>query len=181
MVLASPLLNKNDEWYTDSRYIEAARKVMGSIDLDPASCAEANTRVKATRYYTKADDGLAHEWSGNVWLNPPFGKIDGKSTIKLFIRKLLDEYERGHVSQAIYLITGKNNSVWFRWIWDYPVCFPHEHVYFRRPDGSVKDQMFGVLFAYLGPNEQRFIDVFQQFGTVAKRVSTPYVSPPTLF
>lgn len=36
--------------------------VMGSIYLDPASCAKANETVKAHRYFTIADDGLSQPW-----------------------------------------------------------------------------------------------------------------------
>lgn len=64
------------ERYTPVKIIEAARKTMRTIDLDPASCAKANTIVKATEYYSpeKGQDGLDQYlvWSGNnIFINPP--------------------------------------------------------------------------------------------------------------
>ena len=50
--------SKTNEWYTPAKYIEAARKVMGGIDLDPATCELANKTVKATKYHTKENNGL---------------------------------------------------------------------------------------------------------------------------
>lgn len=66
---------KDNEWYTPSLYIEAARQVMGGIDLDPASCAVADQTVKATNYFSQEEDGLAQTWHGRVWCNPPFSSI----------------------------------------------------------------------------------------------------------
>jgi hypothetical protein len=44
-----------------------------TFDLDPASPGEGNGDcVPARRKLTKDDDGLASEWVGLVWLNPPF-------------------------------------------------------------------------------------------------------------
>ena len=46
------------EWYTPSRILDAARETLGSIDLDPASCAAAQARVQARRFLSRADDAL---------------------------------------------------------------------------------------------------------------------------
>ena len=61
-----------DDWYTPPPVVAAARPVMGGIDLDPASCAEANRVVRADTFWTATDSPLARDWFGRVWLNPPF-------------------------------------------------------------------------------------------------------------
>jgi len=51
-------------------HIEAAKKVMGRIDLDPASSVEAQRNVKAAGFRTPEDNGLSCGWRGRIWLNP---------------------------------------------------------------------------------------------------------------
>lgn len=41
------------------------------FDLDPCG-AVGGDHVPAAYRYTIEDDGLAHDWFGRVWLNPPF-------------------------------------------------------------------------------------------------------------
>lgn len=169
-----PFPQKSNEWYTPSRYIEAARRVMGSIDLDPASCELANRTVKATRFYSAKENGLAQEWSGNVWLNPPYGKIHGNTSLmKLFLEKLMRELAAGNVNQAMVLATCDCDEKWFQPLWDGLICFADHAVWFHRPDEPNSKQFLGTIFAYIGENEQRFIDIFSEFGTVARRVSQP--------
>ncbi len=44
------------------------------FDLDPASPVDGGDCVPARRKLTRLEDGLAHEWNGVVWLNPPFSE-----------------------------------------------------------------------------------------------------------
>ncbi len=78
------------EWYTPGEYVEAARAVLGGIDLDPASSELANETVRATEFFTEEDDGLSRQWRGRVWLNPPYGRL-----CPGFVAKLSAEYEGG--------------------------------------------------------------------------------------
>lgn len=61
--------NENDEWYTPSWLFHALGV---EFDLDPCSPGSPPSSVPAKRHFTKADNGLTAEWSGSVWLNPPF-------------------------------------------------------------------------------------------------------------
>lgn len=65
------------KWGSTLWVIEAARRLLGYIHLDPASSEEFNCFVKALMIYTERDDGLAPEceWHGNVFLNPPGGLV----------------------------------------------------------------------------------------------------------
>jgi hypothetical protein len=43
-----------------------------TFDLDPCSPVEGGDFVPARHKLTANDDGLAHDWHGLVWVNPPF-------------------------------------------------------------------------------------------------------------
>jgi len=75
-----------NEHYTPTEVVEAGRVTMGSIDLDPASCEQANTLiVKASRFHYcdgwdekgyRGDPGHDKTWKGNTLLNPAGGLVD---------------------------------------------------------------------------------------------------------
>ena len=160
--------SESPEWYTPSRYIDAARKVMGSIDLDGASCEAANKVVGATHFFTAADDALNKPWHGNVWLNPPYGKSAPKGNT-LFIPKLVAEYKAGNVTSAITLTSAHGTETsWFKQLWDFTVCFTDHRVLYWNEDG-IGAPTFGSAFTYMGPHPDLFTAVFSQFGTVVER------------
>lgn len=150
----------NNEWYTPKEYIETARRVMGSIDLDPASSEIANKVVKASKIYTIETDGLAHDWSGNVWLNPPYSSY----LIKLFVDKVVAE--KGNINQAIILVNNATETKWFSELVKVSsaVFFPTGRVNFYKPDGSVGAPLQGQAVFYIGGNSARFLREFNPFG-----------------
>jgi hypothetical protein len=152
------------EWYTPEKYIEAAREVMGGIDLDPASNDMANEIVKAPTFFTKDDDpdGLSQSWFGNVWLNPPYGKGSG-----LFTTKLIEEYKSGRVKSAILLLNAYGfDSGWFQPLWQYPICFTDHRVQFYSPQKESGGPANANIFIYLGKKTKIFRDKFKEFGHV---------------
>jgi hypothetical protein len=180
-------MTKHNEWYTPAKYVDAAREVMGGIDLDPASCAFANLTVKAARYYTTEENGLLQPWSGRTWLNPPFvGRTHGqnKSTNSLWVEKLVRHYQAGEIEQAVLLTVCRIDASWFRQLWTYPICFSDHKVGFYGTETKkiLQEQShpLGTIFVYFGNNEQRFIEVFSRFGTIAKAVSPQKVRPALL-
>lgn len=153
----------NNEWYTPSEYIEAARKAMGRIDLDPASSEIANQIVKAKTYYTVETNGLDKTWEGNVWLNPPYAS----DLISKFVDKLVSECD--NYSQAIVLVNNATETEWFNKIVNLSsvVCFPRSRVKFYKPDGSTGAPLQGQAVLYIGSHSKNFIENFSSFGWCA--------------
>lgn len=154
----------NNEWYTPAEYIEAAREAMGSIDTDPASNDIANKIVKAEKYYTIETNGLAHDWTGNVWMNPPYSS----DLISRFVEKLKEQ--RVNYNQAIILVNNATETQWFYEIVKIAsaVCFPKSRVKFYMPDGKTGAPLQGQAVLYVGNNPEKFISAFGGIGWTAR-------------
>jgi ParB family chromosome partitioning protein len=159
------------EWYTPSWLLDAAVAVMGGIDLDPASsdAQQAASPVKATRYFTIADNGLTQSWHGRVFLNPPYAA----RVIDTFVEKFLTERQLGHLQQGILLT---NSSTETRW-WHAAaqgcdaICFVKGRVRFLKlidgvlsPGTSSPSHPHSVF--YFGDAAAGFASVFKSHGLV---------------
>jgi DNA N-6-adenine-methyltransferase (Dam) len=155
------------EWYTPSQYIEAAREVMGGIDLDPASCKKANRTVRAETFYSLDDNGLEQEWIGRIWLNPPYG-IFGPP----FVDRALIMFADKKIDQAVLCLNANSNDCsWFRPLWDHLLCFSYGRPAFSTPDGRESAATHGTVFVYLGDRQDAFRLGFEKFGAVVRRAS----------
>lgn len=153
-----------NEWFTPERYIQAAREVMGGIDLDPATHPAAQETVRASRFFTKQDDGLRQPWAGRVWLNPPYAA----PLIGQFVEKLVTEIAARRVEQAIMLTHNYTDAAWFHMAEASVnfICFTRGRVRFVDIDGEECSPTQGQAFFYYGDRFEEFREVFGQFGFV---------------
>lgn len=177
------------EHYTPEELMLLTHRVLGHIDLDPASNELANEVVRAKSYFTKHDNGLSKPWFGKVWMNHPFHK--GENACKANCKKktcinrghcitenipsnydwtsyLANEYEEGRVDEAICITFSSMSEVWMT----EPLlprlqCFPRGRIHYRKPDGTINKQATkGSVLTYFGKNGDKFKQVFSEIGTV---------------
>lgn len=153
------------EWYTPARHVELARRVLGTIDVDPASNDIAQQTVCAATYYTAETNGLDKEWRGKVWMNPPYSR----KLIGRFINKLVEEHAVGRTTEAIVLTNNSTDTKWAALLFENAasLCFTLGRVKFVSPTKgcpSVLPQ--GQLFTYFGRRPDRFASVFREVGHI---------------
>jgi len=154
-----------NEWYTPAHIIELAREVMGSIDTDPASSAIANETVGAATYFTAADDGLIQQWSGNVWMNPPYAQ----PLIAQFSEAVARKFQEGEIEQACVLVNNATETSWFHTLASCAsaVCFPRSRIRFVDPGGKPSGApLQGQAILYMGKHRDKFCDAFDSLGLV---------------
>lgn len=184
-ILDHQLINQdsgNQEMYTPPHIVEAVRKVLGTIDLDPASCEEANKTVKAKMFYSRETDvytpTLDREWKygrdfygelmpSRVFLNHPYGRIENP----LWTQKLIHEYAIGNVREAICLVFASTSEAWFQPLLDYPACFISGRVKHIDTNGNeLGSSPKGSCLFYFGDNVGLFYSVMRDLG----KVQVPY-------
>lgn len=174
--------SKSNEHYTPTEISERARRVMGGIDLDPASCPLANTRVQASKIFTKEDDGLFRPWHGRVFLNPPGGKMYGESYAKLWWFRLIEEYKARRVTEAIFLAfsvealqTTQVDTDGVEPMLAFPVCVPSRRPKYWNPEGVGEQPTHAGAIAYLGDKPLEFYEAFRDLGAVVCPFSMGYL------
>jgi len=130
------------EWLTPPEIVKA----LGKFDLDP--CAHPDQFYRTASFMVSPPaDGLAHAWSGRVWLNPPYG-----AGIVYWMQRIAEH------GNGIALVPARTEvQSWFwPFIWDAAdaVLFLKGRLFFRKPDGSRSGNAGhgSVLVAYGTPN-----------------------------
>lgn len=182
--MTDALIKRHDtggqEWRTPDKYLSAIYETLGgTIDLDPASCEEANGYIKAKHIYTKAEDGLKQAWFGNVYCFAPWGRTKGISNQELWMQKAAQEYTAGRASQIISLVNVATDTGWFNHF-----CVPYTFCTIigrirceplgRKRDTKRDHPTHGCTFVYMGPNPNLFARCFHSFGPIWHGVHVYY-------
>lgn len=154
------------DWYSPAYIVDPARRVMGGIDLDPASTHEANRVIRAERIWTAADDGLSRPWSGRIWLNPPYNR----DMVEAFTARAIQAWQAHDVKQACILVNNATETRWFQDLAEVAtaIAFPEGRVRYwhDRPGVEITGATQGQAVIYLGGRERMFLDAFGELGLV---------------
>lgn len=129
---------KKDEWLTPPEIVYS----LGEFDLDP--CSPINRPWDtANKHFTILDDGLSKEWSGRVWMNPPYGKE---------AIKWMDKLSR-HGNGIALIFARTETKMFFSHVWDKAdaILFIQGRLTFYNVDGTKPKANGGapsVLIAY---------------------------------
>ncbi len=118
-----PNQGATDTWLTPRHVIAD----LGPFDLDPCAAPDPKPWPTAARHITWPDDGLFAEWTGRVWLNPPYGLVVGD-----WLARLADH------QFGIALIFARTETVaWHRQVWRRATAirFVEGRFHFHYPDG----------------------------------------------
>lgn len=155
-----------NEWYAPAVIVEAARSVLGGIDVDPASSKIANETVKAGTFYDIAHDGLDNKkWEGAVWMNPPYSH----PLIKEFTRTFADKYASGEIRSGCVLVNNATETEWFQYLAQQAdsMCLIRGRVKFIDKEGEQSGApLQGQAVLYFGGVPDVFADRFKTMGMI---------------
>lgn len=161
---------QRDSWSTPPEFIDQiVRPLLGKIDMDPASNAAAQEVVQAKRWIGAEEDGLAQEWKGSVWLNPPYSF----PLVERFADKALEEWEARRVSNMMILVNSSTSSAWWHRL--SKACslltFPGQRIQFWSPHELEGDanRNASTLFCFTRNKETDWMMSLRKHGFVVYR------------
>jgi phage N-6-adenine-methyltransferase len=96
--------SKTDLWATPQEFFDELDSEF-SFTLDPCATPE---NAKCKKYYTKVEDGLKQDWSGEiVFCNPPYGR-----EIKKWVKKCYMESKKPNTT-VVMLIPARTDTSYF--------------------------------------------------------------------
>lgn len=111
--------SKTDLWATPQDFFDALDKEF-RFETDVCALPE---NAKCAHYFTPVQDGLAQEWTGVCWCNPPYGRKIGD-----WVKKAAESAKAGAV--VVMLLPARTDTRWF-----------HDYIYGKAEIRFVKGRL----------------------------------------
>src|SRR5215831_9063051 len=95
--------SKSPDWGTPPEFFEQLDSLF-HFTLDVCATAE---NAKCARYFTLEQNGLAQRWTGNCWMNPPYGRKIGE-----WIAKAAASVRSGDAT-VVCLLPARTDTAWW--------------------------------------------------------------------
>ncbi len=162
--------SQSRDWCTPDKYVDAAHRVLGGIDLDP--CSNKHSIVNAAVEYKLPYDGLKETWEyDGIYVNPPYGADRERgTTIKDWLLRCVEAH-RNYGSEVLALVpVATNTSHWKQCVFGQAtaICFLADTRLKFRVNGSDENKGAPMACAmiYWGRKFDKFYKVFSEFGAV---------------
>ena len=114
--------SETGEWSTPQDFFD---RLNNEFNFTLAPCAD-DLNHKCERYYTKEQDGLKQDWSGEiVFCNPPYGR-----DVQNWVKKCFNEVYAGKCRRAVMLLPARTDTRWF-----------HDYIYHKAEVRFVKGRL----------------------------------------
>ena len=128
-----------DVWSAPQDFFDKVNEVF-DFNLDVCALPE---NAKCVSYFTPEDDGLAQDWTGVCWMNPPYSR-----EIAQWVEKASETAKNGHT--VVALLPARTDVGWWQ---DH--CLGREIHYIRgrlKFDGSKSNAPFGCALVVFRPS-----------------------------
>ena len=150
------------EWGTPLFIADSVRQCVRILDLDPCSTQDFNATVGAEVFFSRKMDGLALDWNGSVYLNPPYARGE----IDKWVRKLMREVDARNTKKYVALVNNASDTQWFKRLLHLSnfICFYEGRITFVNPHLNTSKPLQGqVIFGY-GMQYSEFYAAFGKHG-----------------
>ena len=166
------ITNDSEEWKTPSVVLDAARKVIGTIECDP--CASPFFKITGANgaAFDKDANGLDASaiWQGSTFISPGL-----RLSILPWLEKATASISDGQVPSAIAFFPAQFSAAVVRVLVGNPICLlngPLTTVAYKNNVSGTSmgefaiNQAMAAAFIGAGKKAARFIDAFSKLGTV---------------
>ena len=102
MINAGLMSSATDLWATPQDFFD---KLDAEFNFELDVCALPEN-AKCEKYFTPEQDGLAQQWTGTCWMNPPYGRQIGAWVKKAYEASL-------HGATVVCLLPARTDTAWW--------------------------------------------------------------------